>query len=288
MDPILIDPSSEREILDFRPLGFRDLLVLGRYQYAAAHRPLPEHIHGRMLEICYLARGQQTYRVGQTSYNLTGGDVFLTFPHEPHGTGTAPESKGTLYWCLLRLPEKNERLFSLSPGESRQLMALLLALPRQFRLGTAPAKDLDRVFAIHRQAHLALGKAEMRNILLRFLFDLVRACDRQGSRLSPAIGKALQFVQRQPQRMFSIREVARQCGLSESRFKERFRCEVGVPPAEYMMRRKIDAAKSLLLSGNQTVTKIALDLGFSSSQYFATTFRRYTGRTPGEYRRNGE
>lgn len=144
MDPILIDPSSEREILDFRPLGFRDVLVLGRYQYAAAHRPLPEHTHGRMLEICYLARGQQTYLVGQTRYGLTGGNVFLTFPGETHGTGTAPESKGTLYWCLLRLPEKNERLLSLIPSESRQLTESLLALPRQFRMGTAPAKHISR------------------------------------------------------------------------------------------------------------------------------------------------
>lgn len=106
--------------------------------------------------------------------------------------------------------------------------------------------------------------------------------------MSPTIRNAIQRIHDQPTQMFAIRELARWCGLSESRFKERFRDEVGVPPAEYMMRRKIDAAKALLLSGDQTVTKIALDLGFSSSQYFATTFRRYTGRTPGEYRHNGE
>ena len=139
MDQILVDPSPEREILDFRPLGFRDVLVLGRYQYATAHNPLPQHTHGQMLEICYLARGQQTYLVNQTRFDLTGGDVFLTFPNEPHGTGTAPESKGVLYWCLLRLPEKNERLLSLSLTESRQLVSLLLTLPRHFRLGDTPA-----------------------------------------------------------------------------------------------------------------------------------------------------
>lgn len=288
MDPILINPSSEREILDFRPLGFRDVLVLGRYQYAAAHSPLAQHTHGRMMEICYLARGQQTYLVGETRYDLTGGDVFLTFPSESHGTGTAPESKGTLYWCLVRLPEKNERLLSLTRSESRQLIARLLALPRQFRLGDGPSKDLDRVFAVYRQKHLPLGTVEMRNVLLGFLLDLVRACEHREPGVSPTIRQAIQFVARQPKRMFAIRELARLCGLSESRFKERFRHEVGVPPAEYMIRRKIDAAKSLLLSGNQTVTGIAMGLGFSSSQYFATTFKRYTGRTPGEYRRNGE
>lgn len=288
MDPILVDPNAEREILDFRPLGFRDVLVLGRYQYAAAHRPLAQHTHGRLLEICYLARGQQTYLVGETRYDLTGGDVFLTFPDEPHGTGSAPESKGTLYWCLLRLPDKHRRLLSLSLSESRELSSLLLGLPRQFRLGDAPAKNLDRVFSVYRQAHLPLGKVELRNILLRFLLDLVRACDHKGPGVSPTIRKAIELVERQPQRAFPIRELARRCGLSESRFKERFRHEVGVPPAEYVARRKIDAARSLLLCGDRTVTSIAMELGFSSSQYFATAFKRYTGRTPGEYRRNGE
>jgi AraC-like DNA-binding protein len=241
-----------------------------------------------MLEICYLARGQQSYRVGQTRYELTGGDVFLTFPDEPHGTGTDPESKGTLYWCLLRLPEKNERFLSLSPGESRQLIARLLALPRHFRVGDAPATDLNRVFAVYRQTHLPLGTVELRNLLLRFLLSLVRACGQRELDVSPAIHKSLRFIDSHPMRMLPIRELARVCGLSESRFKERFRGEVGVPPAEYMARRKIDAAKSLLRSGGRTVTAIAMDLGFSSSQYFATAFKRYTGRTPGEYRRNGE
>ena len=88
--------------------------------------------------------------------------------------------------------------------------------------------------------------------------------------------------------MIQIRELARLCGLSVSRFKERFRDEVGVPPAEYLTRQKIEAAKSLLLAGDHSITDVAMDLGFSSSQYFATAFKRYTGRTPSEYRRRTE
>ena len=38
--PVLVDPSEERRILDFRPLGFRDVTVLGQYQYAKAHPAL--------------------------------------------------------------------------------------------------------------------------------------------------------------------------------------------------------------------------------------------------------
>ncbi len=284
MAEILIDPSEEREIVDFRVLGFHDVLVLGRYCYTAAHRPLAEHSHGRMLEICYLERGQQTYFVGQERYDLTGGDVFLTFPHEPHGTGRAPESKGVLFWCLIRLPERNQRLLGLDRSESRQLISKLLGLPRHFRLGDLPAADLYRIFAVHRQESLPLRTVELRNLVLRFLLSLVRACPQSERRVSLAIRKVLGIIDSNPRRDFRVGELARLSAMSESRFKERFRAEVGVPPAEYMMRRKINVAKSLLRSGGHTVTGIAMDLGFSSSQYFATVFKRYTGRNPRDYR----
>ena len=284
MTEILIDPSEEREIIDFRPLGFRDVLVLGRYCYAAAHQPLQEHNHGRMLEICYLERGQQTYFVGQERYDLIGGDVFLTFPHESHGTGRTPESKGVLFWCLIRLPERNQRLLGLSLRESRQMIFQLLAMPRHFRLGTLPLADLYRIFAAYRQQDIPLRTVELRTLLLRFLLCLLRTCREKQEGVSHPIRKALGVINGSPGRVFQIRELAHVSGLSESRFKERFRAEVGMPPGEYMMRCKIDIALSLLRSGGSTITDIAMDLGFSSSQYFATVFKRYTSHNPRDYR----
>jgi AraC-like DNA-binding protein len=50
------------------------------------------------------------------------------------------------------------------------------------------------------------------------------------------------------------------------------------------MRRRIYRAKYLLREPDRPITAIALDLGFSSSQYFATVFKKLVGLTPGEYR----
>ncbi|HEY3377167.1 MAG TPA: helix-turn-helix transcriptional regulator, partial [Armatimonadota bacterium] len=70
--------------------------------------------------------------------------------------------------------------------------------------------------------------------------------------------------------------------LSTSRFKAKFKLEVGIPPAEYIMRRRLDRAKTLLCAGH-SVTTTAYALGFPSSQYFATAFKRYTGQRPLDY-----
>ena len=48
---------------------------------------------------------------------------------------------------------------------------------------------------------------------------------------------------------------------------------------------KIQKAKNLLFKSDKSITEIAMDLGFSTSQYFATAFKRYTGRTPSSYRK---
>jgi AraC-like DNA-binding protein len=58
-------------------------------------------------------------------------------------------------------------------------------------------------------------------------------------------------------------------------------------PAEYRTRKRVHVAKKLLRESNMPITTISHDLGFASSQYFATVFKNYTGMKPKEYRHSG-
>ena len=113
MNDLLIDPSPERQVIDFRPLGIDAVAVLGKYEYHRIHPPLEAHRHGGMIEICLLASGRQSYFVDGRPYHLSGGDVFVTYPGEQHGSGPEPEEKGTLYWTLLRVPRGKQRFLCL-------------------------------------------------------------------------------------------------------------------------------------------------------------------------------
>ena len=92
---------ADRSVIDLRPLGISQVPMLGRYDYRAAQEALSPHAHPRTMEICYLAKGRQLYRVGDTDFVLKGGDVFVTYPAESHSSGETPEEKGTLYWLQL-------------------------------------------------------------------------------------------------------------------------------------------------------------------------------------------
>lgn len=285
-EAIRIDPSAERRILDFRLLGFHDVMVLGRYQYAAARPGLTEHCHGDLMEICYLERGKQTYLVGGDRYSLTGGDVFLTFPGEQHGTGIFPEEKGVLFWTLIRPPRRNRRFLGLPPALSQRLVESLLRLPRRhFRAGPGLGRILHRVLrAYDRSLAPGFREMELQNLLLRFLLDLLTASGQHDGRRTPEIEAACRIIAQHRDRMFSVKDLSRCVGMSASRLEARFRDELGIPPGEYVLRTKIDGAAALLTGSRQTVTEIAMALGFSTPQYFATVFKRYVGMSPSEFR----
>jgi len=284
MDQILVDPSDERRILDFRPLGFRDVAVLGRYSYATAHGALEEHSHGEMLEICYMASGEQAYVVDGQDFTLKGGEVFITRPHERHGTGRRPEGKGSLYWLLLFLPKPNARFLSLSPKETRVLADRLLNLPRKFRADNRFKRTLDRVFDAFDRTDDPLRVASLRNLLQRLLLDLIQTSRQQGWTVSPEMQRVQQHIAEQLGEPLQVRDLARLVCLSPSRFKTRFKAEIGVPPADYIARERIERAKEMLRGGQESVTAIAEAVGYPNPQYFATVFKRYTGLTPSRFR----
>jgi AraC-like DNA-binding protein len=89
-------------------------------------------------------------------------------------------------------------------------------------------------------------------------------------------------------RRHDFHELARRHGLSVSTFRRRWAEVVGVPPAHYVMRLRIEEACRLLVETRMKVGAIATSLGFSDPLYFSRRFRMETGVTAEEYRRTRE
>ena len=224
------------------------------------------------------------YTVGGKAYDLVGGDLFVTFPDEMHSTGGTPQEKGTLFWLLLFAPQTRRRYLGLSPAEGRQLFQQLCGLPdRHFRATKSVKKTLQNIFSAFDDGDNPLRLIDLKNLLLRFLLDVLDSSRQSQSMISPTIHKVQRFIVANTEKMLSLRQLSQIADLSQSRLKARFKTEVGIPPADFMMRHKIENAKHLLRTTRQNITQIAMGLGFSSTQYFAVAFKRYTGKTPSEY-----
>jgi len=74
--------------------------------------------------------------------------------------------------------------------------------------------------------------------------------------------------------------------LSPSHFCRAFRQSFGIPPHEYHIRRRIEKAKALLAEPEASVTGVGFALGYSHTSSFSVAFRKITGQTPVQFRRD--
>lgn len=74
------------------------------------------------------------------------------------------------------------------------------------------------------------------------------------------------------------------CGMSTEHFVRMFKATTGQPPYQYVISRRVERAKQLLVGNRETLADIALACGFSHQEHLTRMFRRITGVTPGRYR----
>lgn len=82
-------------------------------------------------------------------------------------------------------------------------------------------------------------------------------------------------------------EVAMRLNISYSWFRKVFKEYTGYAPAKYFQELKLRKAKQLLVGTSQSVKEISFVLGYQSTEYFFSFFKKHTGLTPLEYRSFG-
>jgi AraC family transcriptional regulator len=84
---------------------------------------------------------------------------------------------------------------------------------------------------------------------------------------------------------FSLGRLAEQAGMSEFHFNRLFKRATGVPPSQYQIKLRMDAARRLMRETKRSVIAIANEVGYSNPSHFAQLFRKETGLSPTDYRR---
>ena len=78
----------------------------------------------------------------------------------------------------------------------------------------------------------------------------------------------------------TLSQLASIAGISASHFKTLFRQSIGVPLHQYVVQRRLDRAKDLLMAGKLSIAEIALASGFSHQSHMARHLRRASGLSP--------
>ena len=103
--------------------------------------------------------------------------------------------------------------------------------------------------------------------------------------LLPALRRARDLIDRDYAEPLDLDAMAREAGYSRFHFARAFSAAYGETPRDYLTRRRIERAKTLLRTANLSVTEICFLVGFSSLGSFSARFRQLAGTSPTDYRR---
>ena len=83
----------------------------------------------------------------------------------------------------------------------------------------------------------------------------------------------------------SLKKLASIVNLSPNHLHAIFKESVGLTPYEYVLRKRVELAKKLIITGEKSMLDIALETGFCSQSHFSKVFKKQTGTTPAQFKK---
>lgn len=100
------------------------------------------------------------------------------------------------------------------------------------------------------------------------------------------VSNAIDFIREYFHSNISIDDMCREIHITPYHFIRLFKEKTGMTPHEYLLIVRIENAKRLIKSDDNTISRIGRKCGFINNTHFSTTFKRLTGISPMEFKKN--
>jgi AraC-like DNA-binding protein len=247
------------------------------------------------IKIGLITEGKFEWSIDGQAYTLFPGDASITFPWQEIGGTKGNFDIGALTWITIK-PQVFEPSGMLSLGhwssisvlEQRVIGTILTRskTPILSRFGSG-AEILNNLE--YEILHQEIGyRTRINHLLDELLINIVRHLNKADNfrRDFPQIFLKLEQTLRENLAYpWTVEEMAGLVGLGTTAFAEKVKGFTGFSPLNYLINLRIGEAIKLMAQPHLSLTDIALDTGFYSSQHFSTTFKKITGYTPRAYRK---
>jgi len=217
-------------------------------------------------------------------WNTEPGDAVLYAPDDPQDYSTAPEAGNWhLLWVhfmpkphwqmWLRWPEADGglRFLHFKKGEAReQFRAAMFRMIRMSRREIPGAIDLA-----------ANGLEEA------LLWANAVASKDPWLAMDTRVRKAVDYLVANLRAPFVLEKLAMECGASASRLSHLFKEQTGSSPQQFLERHRMQHACQLLRLTSLGIAEVAAEVGYEDAFYFTNRFRRYAGKSPSQFRKQG-
>lgn len=255
------------------------------YLFWAGHRICEpsHHVGPRVLEGCklvFVIKGKGSLTVGGATHVLEAGDMFALFPKERHEYRSDPDDPWEIMWAAfsgkisldlmteLGLSEKDYiRKNIVNSSIKKTLTTLIHAL--------GDREDTSRLAAI--------GQFYVLLAYLKQAAGLIETVPDGGGSLS-CVEQAARFIEQNYYIELDVQTLCDYVNYSRSYLSRVFHKETGFTIPEYINKIRMENAMELLRETALPLREIAASVGIHDSFYFSKLFKKYTGRTPREFR----
>ena len=257
---------------------------------SSEYKMMDPHVHNHY-ELFYLSKGSCTFLMRSHSYNLVPGSVIIIPPNTPHIIHYTSRQQSVRTSILFREPDvifKNIDFIGemLKDGNHK----LILQIPPMYQVHV---EQLIRNMEAEQRFNdtkisptmLSLCLIQLIIIINRFstgidttLMDELHTTNRQ-------VNLAATYINRNYNQRISLSDIADASGFSPNYLSRKFKEDTGIGVHEYLTYVRLNKAAIELAHTDHTITEVALNNGFSDSNYFKDAFHKAYGMSPRDYRK---
>lgn len=167
-----------------------------------------------------------------------------------------------------------------------RVFELLIVLSRAAIEGGGEVKEILTINSRLAEEVLNIkDKNELANWAINALNQYMEKLNERSLDNSRVVRKAVQLISQKFRERITVDEIAREVFVSPGYLCRLFRRELNCTMVDFLNRLRVEEAKRLLVDPKNSISKVALSVGFDDASYFSKVFRKYTGLTPKEYKK---
>lgn len=271
-------------------------LVMCRDLYQNAETTGPMH-HTDFLSLYAVRSGRGIHRIGSHPYGVVRGDVYLMASGTTHSFSQFKDLEIDVFHFQIGIFSAEElSALRQCPGIWR-LFADDIDVHHRIHASPTEWQDIETQIDVLRNEWGE--RSPESDILLRheffhLLILLARLQQRQNGdsslQVQPArqdmgLAEALRYCEEHFDKPLTVSQLAARCFLSRSHFTEVFSRQIGMAPAAYIRRIRLEKARNLLRQSEMPVAQIAVNCGFGNAAQFSRAFRDFYDESPLQYRK---
>lgn len=259
-----------------------DILIVEKLHFSANY--LYQEHHHNDYEINYVESGRCIMNLGDQRVVLREGNCIVVPPMLPHNFLVDGKNGCTILQLVIPnraewINPKERELFLFSKTDYSKLDGC-------YEISESMKSLIRYARQIREYGYAQLYCLERQKLYLELSMEIRRTDENSRQYENRIFHQVFTELNENYEQDFDLQELAAKYRISARYLRKLFEQQLGCSAIEYLTALRMEKAKRLLMKSDLSISRIALEVGYNSVQYFSKLFKKKTGISPGTFRKN--